>query len=90
MLKVASVGLDWWSDELAKAIQGSSDKLRIVAGVARRAAKRVAFAERFGVHGVAVMEAMARSAAQGSVGRYSATSAQARERQHATFAPAGQ
>lgn len=49
MLKVASVGLGWWSDELAKAVHGKTGKLRIVGGAARTPAKRAAFAERFGV-----------------------------------------
>jgi predicted dehydrogenase len=40
--------LGWWSDELAKAIHGRTGKLRIVGGAARTAAKRTAFAERFG------------------------------------------
>lgn len=48
MLRVASVGLGWWSDELAKAVHGKSDKLRIVGCTSRSAAKCVAFAERFG------------------------------------------
>ena len=30
MIKVASVGLGWWSDELAKSIQGKSNKIKIV------------------------------------------------------------
>jgi predicted dehydrogenase len=49
MLKVACVGLGWWSDELAKAVHGKTDKLRIVGGAARTPAKRAAFVERLGV-----------------------------------------
>ena len=30
MIKAASVGLGWWSDELAKSIQGKSKKIKIV------------------------------------------------------------
>ncbi len=30
MIKAASVGLGWWSDELAKSIQGKSNKIRVV------------------------------------------------------------
>ena len=30
MIKAASVGLGWWSDELAKSIQEKSRKIRIV------------------------------------------------------------
>jgi predicted dehydrogenase len=48
MPKVASVGLVWWSDELAKVIHGRTGTLRIVGGPARTAAKRTAFAERLG------------------------------------------
>ena len=29
MIKAASVGLGWWSDELAKSIQGKSKKLKL-------------------------------------------------------------
>jgi predicted dehydrogenase len=48
MLRVACVGLGWWSDELAQAVHGKSDKVLIVGGAARTPAKRTAFAERFG------------------------------------------
>jgi len=30
MIKAASVGLGWWSDELANSIQGKSKKIKIV------------------------------------------------------------
>ncbi len=49
MLRAASVGLGWWSDELAGAIHGKSDSIRIVAGCARTPEKRAAFAKKFGV-----------------------------------------
>ncbi len=29
MIKAASIGLGWWSDELAKSIQGKSKKLKL-------------------------------------------------------------
>ncbi|MGF1607755.1 MAG: Gfo/Idh/MocA family protein [Kiloniellales bacterium] len=48
MLRAASVGLGWWSDELAKAVQGKSDKLRIVSCYSRSGDKRTAFTETFG------------------------------------------
>jgi predicted dehydrogenase len=58
MLNAASVGLGWWSDELAKAIHGKTDKLRIVGGAARTAAKREAFAQRFGARAYDSYEAV--------------------------------
>ena len=30
MINAASIGLGWWSDELAKSIQGKSRKIRII------------------------------------------------------------
>ena len=47
MLRAASVGLGWWSDELAGAIQGKSDRLRVVTCTSRSAEKRAAFARKF-------------------------------------------
>jgi predicted dehydrogenase len=58
MLKVACVGLGWWSDELAKAVHGKTDKLRIVGGAARTPAKRAAFVERLGVRPYDTYEAV--------------------------------
>jgi len=60
MLKVACVGLGWWSEELAKAVHGKTGKLLIVGGAARTAAKRAAFAERFGARGFDSFEAVLR------------------------------
>jgi predicted dehydrogenase len=60
MLKVASVGLGWWSDELARAIYGRTDKLCIVGAAARTAAKREAFAKRFGARPYDSYEAVLR------------------------------
>lgn len=48
MLRAASIGLGWWSDELAKAIQDKSDKIRIASCYSRSGEKRSAFADRFG------------------------------------------
>ncbi len=48
MLKAASIGLGWWSDELAGAIQGKSGRIGIVTCFSRSADKRAAFAEKFG------------------------------------------
>jgi predicted dehydrogenase len=48
MLKVASVGLGWWSDELAKAVHGNTERLQIAACCSGSAEKREAFAARFG------------------------------------------
>jgi predicted dehydrogenase len=56
VLRVASVGLGWWSDELAKAGAGRSDRLRIVACTSRSAEKREAFAQRFGARAMADYE----------------------------------
>lgn len=48
MLRVASIGLGWWSDELAKAIQGKSGAIRVASCYSRTPEKRKAFAARFG------------------------------------------
>ncbi len=48
MIRAASVGLGWWSKELATAIQGSSDIIRITGCASRSADKRATFAETFG------------------------------------------
>src|SRR5436305_9394909 len=53
MLRVASVGLGWWSDELAKSVAGKSARLRIVACTSRSPEKRHIFAERFGARPLA-------------------------------------
>ena len=47
-VRAASVGLGWWSDELAKSVEGSSDKIRIAACTSRSREKRDAFQARFG------------------------------------------
>jgi len=48
MLRTASIGLGWWSDELAKSIQGRSERIGIVSCSSRSADRRAVFAERFG------------------------------------------
>lgn len=46
-LRVACIGMGWWSDVLADAIQRSG-KLKITACFTRSAAKRLAFAQKYG------------------------------------------
>ncbi len=46
-LRVASLGMGWWSDVLADAIQ-QTDKIEIVACFTRSEGKRVAFAKKYG------------------------------------------
>lgn len=48
MLRCASIGMGWWSDELADAVHGKSDAIRIVTCFTRSAEKRAAFAEKYG------------------------------------------
>ena len=47
MIKAASVGLGWWSDELAKSIQDKSKKIKIVSCYSRNKRKRVVFSKKF-------------------------------------------
>ena len=47
MLRAASIGLGWWSDELAGAVQGKSNKIEIASCFSRSADKRAAFAAKF-------------------------------------------
>ena len=47
MIKAASVGLGWWSDELAKSIQGKSKKIKIVSCYSRNKRKRINFSKKF-------------------------------------------
>jgi predicted dehydrogenase len=58
MLRAASVGLGWWSDELAGSIQGKSALLRITACSSRSADKRAAFAQKFGAKPCETYEAV--------------------------------
>ena len=48
MLRAASIGLGWWSDELADASQGKSDAIRIVTCYSRSEERRTAFAQKYG------------------------------------------
>lgn len=48
MLRAASVGLGWWSGELAGAIQGRSKEIQVASCFSRSPEKRSAFAEKFG------------------------------------------
>jgi predicted dehydrogenase len=48
MLCAASIGLGWWSNELATAIQGRSSKIGIASCYSRSAEKRETFAASFG------------------------------------------
>lgn len=47
MIRAASIGLGWWSDELAGAVQGKSDKIQIASCYSRSPDKRAAFAAKF-------------------------------------------
>jgi predicted dehydrogenase len=47
VLNAASVGLGWWSDELAGAIQGKSELVRVASCFSRTPEKREAFAGKF-------------------------------------------
>jgi predicted dehydrogenase len=58
MLRAASIGLGWWSRELAQAIQGKSEKIRIDSCYSRSEEKRQEFAERFGTRMHPSMEAV--------------------------------
>ncbi|MBO0763750.1 MAG: Gfo/Idh/MocA family oxidoreductase [Hyphomicrobiaceae bacterium] len=54
-LRVAALGMGWWSDVLAEAI-GRSERLEIVACFTRSAEKRSAFANKYGCHAAARYE----------------------------------
>ena len=56
-LKVASIGMGWWSDVLADAIQRSG-KLKIVACYTRSPEKREAFAAKYGCRAASNYEAI--------------------------------
>ncbi len=47
MLRAASIGLGWWSDELAAAIHGRSEAIGVVSCFSRSPDKRAAFADKF-------------------------------------------
>ena len=50
MIKAASVGLGWWSDELAKSIQGKSRKIKIVSCYSKSKKKRIDFSKKYKTH----------------------------------------
>ncbi|MGH6725961.1 MAG: Gfo/Idh/MocA family protein [Pseudolabrys sp.] len=56
-LRVASIGMGWWSDVLADAIKRSG-KLKIVACFSRSEQKRAAFASKYGCRAVTSYEAI--------------------------------
>jgi len=43
MINAASVGLGWWSDELAKSIQGKSKKIKIISCYSKSKKKELIF-----------------------------------------------
>lgn len=49
-IRAASVGLGWWSNELAKSIQGKSDLIQIVSCYSRSLDKTGSFAKEFGTN----------------------------------------
>ncbi len=67
MLRAASIGLGWWSDELAQAVQGKSDAIRIVSCYSRSADKRAAFAAKYETGQHDSYEAVLRDAAVDAV-----------------------
>ena len=58
MLRAASIGLGWWSNELAAAIQGKSQAIGIVSCYSRSPDKRRTFAETFGTSSHETMEGL--------------------------------
>ncbi|MDX1605194.1 MAG: Gfo/Idh/MocA family oxidoreductase [Candidatus Competibacterales bacterium] len=49
MLNAAVVGLGWWGQVLARAVHGSSDRIRIVRGITRTPARAAEFAAETGI-----------------------------------------
>ena len=47
MIKAASIGLGWWSDELAKSIQEKSKKIKIVSCYSKNKKKRIDFSKKY-------------------------------------------
>ena len=47
MIKAASIGLGWWSGELAKSIQGKSKKIKIVSCYSKNKKKRINFSKKY-------------------------------------------
>jgi len=50
MIKAASIGLGWWSDELAKSIQVKSKKIKIVSCYSRSKKKRINFSKKYKIN----------------------------------------
>ena len=48
MLRAAAIGLGWWADELTRAVQGKSEKIRVTACYSRSAENRARFAGQYG------------------------------------------
>ena len=47
MIKSASIGLGWWSDELAKSIQGKNRKIKIISCYSKSKKKRINFSKKY-------------------------------------------
>jgi predicted dehydrogenase len=58
MIRAASIGLGWWSGELAQTIQGKSEKIRVDSCYSRSEKKREEFASKFGTRTHPTMEAV--------------------------------
>ena len=50
MIKSASVGLGWWSDELAKSIEGKNRKIKIISCYSKSKKKRINFSKKYKTH----------------------------------------
>ncbi len=50
MIKAASIGLGWWSDELAKSIQGNSKKIVITSCYSKSKKKRIDFSKKYKIN----------------------------------------
>ena len=48
MLRAATIGLGWWADELTKAVQDKSEKIRVTACYSRAGETRTHFSKRYG------------------------------------------
>ena len=55
-VRIASLGIGWWSDVLADAVQRTDEKLQLVSCFTRSADKRDAFAEKYGCRSAASFE----------------------------------
>ena len=50
MINAASIGLGWWSDELAKSIQGNSKKIIITSCYSKSKKKRIDFSKKYKIN----------------------------------------